>query len=56
MDALKMTVAERRQLTEHICEFTLAPADGEKLPSFTAGAHITVRDAVGCDATILACQ
>ncbi|MDR6267523.1 MULTISPECIES: PDR/VanB family oxidoreductase [Roseobacteraceae] len=47
MDALKMTVAERRQLTEHICEFTLAPADGEKLPSFTAGAHITVQTPSG---------
>ena len=47
MDALKMTVAERRQLTEHICEFTLAPADGSKLQSFTAGAHITVETPSG---------
>jgi phthalate 4,5-dioxygenase reductase subunit len=42
-----MTVAERRQLTEHICEFTLAPVDGKKLPSFTAGAHITVETPSG---------
>ncbi len=47
MDSLKMTVAERRQLTEHICEFTLAPVDGKKLPSFTAGAHITVETPSG---------
>lgn len=47
MDDLKMKVADRRQLTEHICEFTLAPVDGETLPAFTAGAHITVETPSG---------
>lgn len=47
MENMKVTVAERRQLTEHICEFTLAPANGAKLPSFTAGAHITVETPSG---------
>lgn len=44
---MKVKVAERRQLTKHICEFTLAPANGEKLASFTAGAHITVETPSG---------
>ena len=47
MENMKLTVAERCQLTEHICEFTLAPANGAKLPSFTAGAHITVETPSG---------
>lgn len=47
MDDLKMKVAGRQQLTEHICEFTLAPVDGATLPPFTAGAHITVETPSG---------
>lgn len=47
MDNLTMKVAERRQLTEHICEFTLEPVNGQELPPFTPGAHITVETPSG---------
>lgn len=47
MESAKMKVADRRQLTEHICEFTLAPVDGQKPGSFTAGAHITLETPSG---------
>lgn len=47
MDSLRMKVAERRKLTDHITEFTLAPVDDVKLPPFTAGAHITVETPSG---------
>ncbi|QFT62002.1 PDR/VanB family oxidoreductase [Roseivivax sp. THAF30] len=47
MESMNVTVAERRQLTGQICEFTLAPVDGVKLPTFTAGAHITVETPSG---------
>lgn len=47
MENMKVTVTARRQLTDHICEFTLAPSDGSKLPPFTAGAHITVETPSG---------
>ena len=47
MESMKVTVAERRKLTDQICEFTLAPADGQDLPPFTAGAHITVETPSG---------
>ena len=47
MNSIAVTVIGRRQLTEHICEFTLASSNGAKLPSFTAGAHITVETPSG---------
>lgn len=47
MNSIAVTVTGRRQLTEHICEFTLASSNGAKLPSFTAGAHITVETPSG---------
>jgi phthalate 4,5-dioxygenase reductase subunit len=47
LEQMKVKVAERRKLTEHICEFTLAPANGQKLAPFTAGAHITVETPSG---------
>lgn len=39
---IEMTVAERKQLTPEIVEFTLKPTSGDELPPFTPGAHITV--------------
>ncbi len=47
MDSISVTVTERRQLTEQICEFTLASSDSAKLPHFSAGAHITVETPSG---------
>ena len=47
MDSIAVTVTGRRQLTEHMCEFTLASSNGAKLPSFSAGAHITVETPSG---------
>ncbi len=42
-----MRVVRRRALTSHICEFTLAPAEGGALPAFTPGAHVTVQTPSG---------
>ncbi|MDU8945722.1 PDR/VanB family oxidoreductase [Ovoidimarina sediminis] len=39
---MALTVTGRKELAKDICEFTLARDDGAVLPSFTAGAHITV--------------
>ena len=47
MNSIAVTVIGRRQLTEHICEFTLASSNGVRLPSFTAGAHVTVETPSG---------
>ncbi|CAM4132094.1 PDR/VanB family oxidoreductase [Palleronia rufa] len=47
MDAIEVTVADRRDLTDQIAEFTLAPADGAELPPFEVGSHITVRTPSG---------
>lgn len=47
MEELTMKVAERHQLTEHICEFSLSPVGDVQLPPFTAGAHITVETPAG---------
>lgn len=41
-DRLTLEVKGRMELAKDICEFTLALADGGRLPSFTPGAHITV--------------
>lgn len=40
---IALEVKARTALTQDICEFTLAPADGGTLPSFEPGAHITVQ-------------
>jgi phthalate 4,5-dioxygenase reductase subunit len=42
-----MIVQKRRPLTHDIEEFTLAAADGAELPSFGAGAHVTVETPSG---------
>lgn len=48
MDAIRVQVAARRQLTPQICEFTLAPVDAVPgLPGFTPGAHVTVQTPSG---------
>jgi phthalate 4,5-dioxygenase reductase subunit len=46
-EAIRMTVASRRELTPTIAEFTLIPADGGTLPDYAAGAHITVQTPSG---------
>ena len=40
-------VAARRALTETIAEFTLTPADGGEIATFTAGSHVTVETPSG---------
>lgn len=45
--AMKMTVARRRMLTPTIAEFTLVPAEGETLPDYGPGAHVTVQTPSG---------
>lgn len=47
MEQIGMRVAKRRELTPSIAEFTLVPIDGEMLPSFNPGAHITVETPSG---------
>ncbi|MBN9888282.1 PDR/VanB family oxidoreductase [Salipiger abyssi] len=47
MEQFKMRVEKRRALTPGITEFTLAPVDDVDLPSFDAGAHITVETPSG---------
>ncbi|WP_118136874.1 PDR/VanB family oxidoreductase [Oceanicella sp. SM1341] len=47
MEHMTMRVVRRRALTSHICEFTLAPAEGGALPAFTPGAHVTVQTPSG---------
>jgi phthalate 4,5-dioxygenase reductase subunit len=42
MNDIKVRIAGRRRLTDAITEFTLAPMGDAVLPSFKAGAHITV--------------
>ncbi len=42
MTKRQMRVAERRDLTDRISEFTLSAAPGETLPGWQAGAHIRV--------------
>lgn len=42
-----MKVAARRTLTPEIDEFTLSSANGEELPGFSPGAHITVQTPSG---------
>lgn len=44
---LEMKVVQRRELTPFITEFTLEPTDGRSLPSYEAGAHITVKTPSG---------
>jgi phthalate 4,5-dioxygenase reductase subunit len=44
---IRTTVARRRELTPDIAEFTLVAADGQSLPDFTPGAHITVQTPSG---------
>jgi phthalate 4,5-dioxygenase reductase component len=39
---LNVVITRRTILTPHICEFELRRPDGEPLPSFRAGAHISV--------------
>jgi phthalate 4,5-dioxygenase reductase component len=39
---LSVVIARRTMLTPYICEFELRRADGEPLPAFRAGAHISV--------------
>jgi len=46
-DAIKMKVAQRRNLTAGITEFTLVPSDGEVLPEYGPGAHVTVKTPSG---------
>lgn len=41
--ALSLVVAQRRMLTEQICELELVACNGGELPGFEAGAHISVR-------------
>ena len=43
MDTLRVTVTNVRALHPEIREFTLAPAAGQTLPPFEAGAHVRVR-------------
>lgn len=47
MDDLNMRVSARRNLTEHISEFTLEPVGDMDLPGFTPGAHLTVETPSG---------
>lgn len=47
MAGLEMRVTARRALTEHICEFTLTPVDGQALPAFEPGAHVTIQTPSG---------
>ncbi len=47
-EPLSMRIDSRRELTAEISEFRLRPVSGESLPSFTPGAHVTVR--TPCDA------
>lgn len=47
MTNLTMRVETRRPLTDHICEFTLAPMDGAELPGFEPGAHVTIETPSG---------
>jgi len=47
MDDLNMRVSARRELTEHICEFTLEPVGDVDLPGFTPGAHLTIETPSG---------
>lgn len=42
VDLIAMKVTARRTLANNIVEFTLAGADGQTLPGYEAGAHITV--------------
>jgi len=41
-EPLRLVVADRAELTSTICQFVLRPVDGGALPSFEAGAHVTV--------------
>lgn len=47
MGAMAMRVAERRALTNNICEFILRPIEGASLPGFTPGAHVTIETPSG---------
>lgn len=47
MDTIRAKVVGKRDLTQHIAEFTLEPIEGGTLPTFTPGAHITVRTPSG---------
>ena len=44
---LKLTIAQKRPLTERIAAFALASADGTVLPSWTPGAHIDIATSAG---------
>jgi len=44
---LVVKVVDRRDLTAAITEFTLEPVDGGALPSFGAGAHVTIETPAG---------
>lgn len=44
---IRTTVTRRRELTPDIVEFTFVAADGQTLPEFTPGAHITVQTPSG---------
>jgi hypothetical protein len=46
-DFIRTKVARKRELTPEIAEFALEPVNGETLPAFAAGAHITVRTPAG---------
>lgn len=45
--SIEMKVAQRRELTPYITEFTLETQDGQVLPSYEPGAHITVKTPSG---------
>ncbi|KXJ54640.1 MAG: ferredoxin [Thalassospira sp. Nap_22] len=47
LESIKMRVVARRELTPHICEFTLSPVEGIELPAFEPGSHITVETPSG---------
>lgn len=47
MTAIPMQVTARRDLTRHICEFTLSPLNDAALAPFTPGAHVTVETPSG---------
>ncbi|MFK7966496.1 MAG: 2Fe-2S iron-sulfur cluster-binding protein [Burkholderiaceae bacterium] len=44
---LRLRLEARRDLTEGIAEFTLVSADGQDLPGFTPGAHLTIETPSG---------
>lgn len=47
LEMLSLRLSERRTLTDAITEFTFVSVDGDALPGFTPGAHLTLRTPSG---------